>query len=345
MRRFQQLGEYWARLSARERRLAIIVVTLVVLAGALISARRALDRIQDLDQQIMMLEDGLVSSAQQIKVREAVEAEYQKVAWQHSSAWTEAEILDRLRNEIFRLAQNMPSPLNEEGIAEQVENESGYLIGRPQLGEGSLEEDEEGYREYRIRVRIQDEPFPNFVNYIERLQMSPQSLRIDALEMTRRVLDNHVTATLEITRIIVDRHETPWTKVAQGLDAWVNRGCQISRGPAVGAEADEAVVLEPAGPQGAAYLEVEVEAGASYELQFTAKAAGEAVVQVYDSGAGANLEGDLPLVSDGRFHRYYVRFTVGPSGRSTGIRVPLVMLKGPDTRVYLAGVSLRRRMT
>lgn len=344
MRRFRQFAEYWAQLSARERRLAIIVATLVVLAGVLISARRALDRIQDLDQQILLVEDGLVSSAQQIKVREAVEAEYQKVAWQHSSAWTEAEILDRLRNEIFRLAQNMPSPLNEEGIAEQVENESGYLIGRPQLGEGSLEQDEEGYREYRIRVRIQDEPFPNFVDYIERLQMSPQSLRIDALELTRRVLDNHVTASLDITRIIVNRRETPWSKVPQGLDAWVNRGCRITRGPAVGAEADEAVVLEPAGPQGAAYLELEVEAGATYEVQFIAKASGNAVVQVYDSSAGANLEGELPLENDGRFHSYRLRFTVAPSGPGAGLRLPFVMLKSADAQVCLAGVSIRKRV-
>jgi type II secretory pathway component PulM len=338
LRKFSNL---WSRLSERERRLAIGVGALVALAAVLWSVRGALDTLDTLDRQIALAEDSLVSNEQQIKLREAVEDAYAQVAWQHSSAWTAAEILDRLRNEIYRLSYVSPSPLNDQGIAELVENDSGQLIRRPELGEGSLEEEEEGYREYRIRVRIENEPFGNFVDYIERLQMSPQSLRIDGLDMIRNYFTDHISASLDISRIIVDRVEDTWEQVPQGIGQWVGLGCAIAAGAPMKPGEEAAVVITPAGPKGAAYLEIPVEGSGAYEVQFTARARGSAIVQAYDTRAGANLDGEITLRGDDEFHTYQVRLTLSGDGPAT-VRMPFFALDGSESRVIVGGVGLRK---
>ncbi|MFP4499619.1 MAG: hypothetical protein ACLFTT_01340 [Candidatus Hydrogenedentota bacterium] len=344
MKWLKKLSNYWTRLNRREQRLAIIVGALVALVLVLTALNSAMMRLEELNRQIVLLEDGIESSALQIKVREAVEEAYEEVAGQHSSTWTEAQILDRLRDEVYRLAQVQPSPLDEQGVPEQVENESGQLIGRPQLGEGSLEEREEGYREYKIRVRIENEPFPAFVDYLERLQMSPQSLRIDGLDLRRSILSNRVTASLDITRIIVDRHESEWKQVPYGPEAWMSHGCRVSEDRLLSGRSGSAALLEPAGPRGVAYLKMNLEPAATYDMRFIAMAEGPAQVVVYNEATGANLKGSLALEADGEFHAYEIRFTLPPAeDQKASVRAPLINLEDLGSRVILGDVAVLRR--
>ena len=343
MQWLRKFSDLWARLNERERRLAMIVGAVTVLAAVLWGIRGTLDTLDELDRQITLAEDSLVSNAQQMKVREAVEVAYDQVAWQHSSAWTAAEILDRLRNEIYRLTYVEPSPLNEQGVAEKVENDSGQFIRRPFLGEGSLEEEEEGYREYKIRVRIENERFKDFVDYLERLQMSPQSLRIDGLDMIRNYFTDKVTASIDISRIIVGRVDETWESVPQGAGQWVGLGCAVEPGPPLQGGGDQSVAISPAGPKGAAYLEIPVEGAGTYDVRFTARAQGNAVVQAYDTGAGANLEGEVPLRDDGEFHIYQLRFTLG-SGITQSVRIPFISMDGSQSKVLVGDVGLRRKV-
>ena len=200
----QRLGNIWQQLSEREQRLALITAVVVAIMISVTLYQRAVERLRQMDATIDRLEDELVSYAYQIAHRELVESRYASVAAQHSSAWTEAEIHDRLRQEIYRLARHMPPPLDDSGIPVNMPNEHGNLVEIPALGQGNLVEGGEGYREYRINLRIPPAPLENIIHFLERLQESPQSLRIDLLELNRAHDGNLVTANLDIARIVAD---------------------------------------------------------------------------------------------------------------------------------------------
>jgi len=337
-------GELWRKLSAREQRLAALILALAAVLVCVVALRRAWDRIEELDSAIMLMEDAIIESAHQISRREAVEAEYGEVAAQHSSAWSAAEILDRLRNEMYRLAYNVPSPLNEAGVADRVENDSGLLVNLPELGEGVLEDSEEGFREYRIGVRISNVPLHALINYLERLQASPQSLRVDALEMKRNFLDDKVTADIQITRIVVDRTEAPWTYFARQPEQWVNKGCQITAASHAALGSEGVVRVRASGPKGACYVPVTLEDGGAYELEFRAVAQGAATVRVYDERAGRNFEGEAQLSGDGGPHGYRIEFAVPAQAGPFTVRMPFLTLETPDSEVLLGGIAYRRKM-
>ena len=112
----QKLNKAWDGLSKREQRLALAVAMLVALFSVVTTVRVAVQRITDLNSTIHNLQQDIVNYHGQIAKKKSVEAQYEKVAKQHSSKWTEAEIHDRLRGEIYRLAQNEPPELDENGI-------------------------------------------------------------------------------------------------------------------------------------------------------------------------------------------------------------------------------------
>ena len=342
MKFLRRLGEYWNKLSSRERRLALIVLALAGMITCLMVVRRVHERILELDDSIMMLEDSLVESQYQVTRREAVEEEYRGVASQHSSAWSGAEILDRLRNEIYRLAHNIPSPLNANGVADQVENGSGLLVNLPELGEGVLNSNDKGFREYQISLKVSNVPITSFISYLERLQASPQSLRIDGLNMKRNVLDDRVTASIDLTRIIVDRVEATWTYFGQDVANWVNKGCQLENAvePVAGGKV---VHVKPAGPKGAAYVSVELDAGEVYELDVKATTKGKVSLRIFDEGTNSLLEGQAVLEPSSQLYDYRIRFTLpGDQGSKTSVRLPIVSLEAPDSEAYVSLLAYRK---
>lgn len=343
MKFLRQLGEYWTRLSGRERRLAVLVMGLAAALICLSLIRRAKERIDELDSSITMMEDSIVQAQYQIARRAAVEEEYGGVAAQHSSAWSEAEILDRLRNEVYRLAHNIPSPLNENGVADQVENGSGLLVNLPELGEGSLNANDKGFREYQISVQISDVSLPAMISYLERLQASPQSLRVDGLNLKRNLLNDRVTASIDLTRIVVDRTESPWNYAGIEASQWVNKGCRITDAmdPAPGGR--KAVQFQSAGPRGASYFAAELDAGEMYELQLEASARGKVSLRLFDESLNQMLDGSAVLTADGQPYNYRIRFVLaGEKGTKTNVRLPIISLDDPDCEVYVSSLAYRK---
>ncbi|HDP34967.1 MAG TPA: hypothetical protein ENN29_07645, partial [Candidatus Hydrogenedentes bacterium] len=204
----EKILQTWRNLSEREQRLAVLTVIAATLMIVFFTFRRAQDRIDDLDREIDILEEQLVSFTGHLGHRDFIEAQYAAIAAQHSSEWTEAEIHDRLRQEIYRLAKNDPPPLDERGIPIDVAARSGNLV-EISMGKGQMTEGGVGYREYRINLRIQPTYLNNIIEFLQRLHNSPQSLRIDALDLNRAPESDMVAASVDISRIVADGAPMP----------------------------------------------------------------------------------------------------------------------------------------
>lgn len=201
---WSQIAEAWARRTPREQGLAMAVFALTATLVVLLGVRSALTTIDRLDREIDRLQSDIVNYSYQIARRQAVEARFAQVAQQHSSAWSESEIRDRLRQEIYRLGNTVPPELDEKGIPVSTGGDGEVLVSIPELRGGQLEAGGEGFREYRLDFTVLPAPFLDMVTYIERLQQSPQSLRIDRIDMRRDPGRPEVSAEIGITRIVVD---------------------------------------------------------------------------------------------------------------------------------------------
>lgn len=330
----------WERMSTRERVLAGAVGLCVVVFVVTFAARTALTNISELDARIDGLQQRIIEYKFQIAQRQIVEAEYEKVAAQHSSEWTEAEISDRMSAEIRRLSLKFPPPLNAEGKPVVTQNEHGYLVDVPGLNEGVLTMGE-GYREYTTKVNLPPDNLGDVLTYLERLQNSPQSLRIDELELNRAPMGTPVTARITITRTVVDRdsamddvevHPEPVTETG----AWVAEGCTLSGkedGPAVTATADRDGAL--------IYHEVDLPAGAVYECQLVAATKGAAWLAMTDDEGDSMLEGAFSFLDDGEPQRYKVQFVApGRKGTRTRMRLPMITMVNAGEQVALRGFRL-----
>lgn len=196
-------SDAFRKMSAREQRLALAVAGLVALFAVFMTFRGARDQLRQLDAMIDIRQQDILNYTYLLALNQSVEEQFRKVAMQHSSAWSEAEIQDRLRQEIYRLAQNEPPALDENGIPVRTTGESGNLVV-PSLQPGNLLPGGEDYREFALKLQVMPVPFPSMLEFIERLQSSPQSLRIDGLDLMRSPLDTFVAADIDITRIIAE---------------------------------------------------------------------------------------------------------------------------------------------
>jgi hypothetical protein len=185
-------------LSAREKRLAVLTLLVLVGAGCVLLALQARDHVASLDRRIVQLEQELLNLTQQNAQRSAVEAAYLEVVATHSSEMTKAEIHDNLRREIFSLAKR-----TVKGKKGQPDRQVS-LVKIPTLREGMLREEGEGYREYQVQFRILGTTLPNVMQFLQRIETSSQILRIDGLDLGRPPESTRVHATLVITRTVLD---------------------------------------------------------------------------------------------------------------------------------------------
>lgn len=197
-----KVHKYWSRLSNREQVLLLGVIFCVVAFTLNLMYRSATNYLRELDNTIDRLQQDLINYTHQVALKQVVDAEYAQVAMQHSSKWTEAEIHDRLRQELYRLAQKYPPELDEDGIPMRTVTGTGALVEIPSLQQGVLRNVDENYREYTINLKIPYADFNNVVAFLQRLLSSPQSLRIDNLDLRRSPFDEKINAEMDITRII-----------------------------------------------------------------------------------------------------------------------------------------------
>lgn len=338
----QRLNDLFARLSVRERRLAIITVVVVALFVCVAGAQSALGYLSSLDARISQLEYQIQNSHQLLAQRSIIEAQYAAVASQHSSEWSEAEIYDRLRGEIYRLAQRVPPPLAEDGRPVEITNNSGDLVKIPSLRQGTLDEGGAGYREYSIPLRIPEALFADMVDYIERLQSSPQSLRIDALDLQRDPMNMKVAASILLTRTVVDKApdgaKGGGNREAKGMDIivsdWTGEGCKVSGG-------GTRLSAEATGERGKVYMERALPGGVSYELVLDLSSTGPARLAVA-SGNGEEFPGAGAIEAGaGGPRRYAVVFTAPASSGRAQLRVPYITLEEPGTVLQISRIVLR----
>jgi hypothetical protein len=358
-------GNIWSRLSQRERRLALLTGT--VICGFILFSivRGATASLREMDSEIGRLQDDIVNYANQMARREAVEEQYAKVAAQHSSAWSEPEIHDRLRQEIYRLAKRVPPALDARGIAVDSPDVADNLVEIPSLGKGEMAEGGAGYRQYRIPLRIPAVDIKPVIDFLERLQQSPQSLRVDKLELYRMPESDQVAASVVITRTIADgttagaggsvdekaadrdkgggstpERDAGTGRIPLSASDWVTKGCKVE-------------LVETAGTK--PYLEIRAEgtrAMAELDRRMSGDGAYEAILEISATGnaeLGIGMEQDkklfpdsVPLKGDGGKYRYQVQFGVPGDIAKGKVACPRLLLADKGTVVQIHNIILRK---
>jgi hypothetical protein len=341
----EQAGAAWSRLNRREQVLAGMVGAMVLLMACWSIVAGAAARLDLLAREVDQLQSQILNSKRQILMRKSVEERYASVAAQHSSAWDQYEVYERLRQEIFRLAQKVPPPLNADGVPERATSDTGELVRIPELRQGTMTDTEDGYREYKISFRIPEAELSDVFAFLERLQASPQSLRIDGLVFSRG-WDNTITSTtIDLTRIIVDGgnivapdsdvpEEQDLTPVDIAPERWVHEGGLLkASGGGVTLEAT------PADERATLYMEAALPAQRTAEVVLHLAATGRGMIGVAD-GEDMLFPGAERLPDDGKPHEIRFLVTVpGKAGEVVTVRLPYLTISGEGSRVEVLGVA------
>ena len=188
------------QLSARERRLFGITLSVIVLAALALGVRGAIGNLRELDDRIGQLEYELENLQQQYVQRGVVDSAYTRVVSENSSRLTEAEIHDFLRREIYALSQ-VEFPARDDKPARTMQ-----LVRIPTINEGELRQ-QDGHREYRVRIDIPVARLDFLLAFVGKVELSDQLLRIDRLDIGRTPGGQTVHASLDITRTVLDNPE------------------------------------------------------------------------------------------------------------------------------------------
>lgn len=349
------------KLSKSEKRLALMVVALLGAAVAMVATVRCWDVLDTLDATIESQQLALIEATKDAALAGPVEAAFETMAKQHSSQWTQEQIHDRLRVEIARLSlRDVP----QEGTPIPAVTQPGaLLVDIRSWPLGALDESGEGYRTYQINFRTEPTSIQNIAVFLERLQQSPQALRVDGLELTRQPLSTEVTAAFRVTRTVIGSAGAPRPKVAEADKGpknlarnadfamwneekaqafeWTASNASLVRERNFAAIGDTALAVNAQAPNAEFYQVQLLKSGATYDVQFNAKVSGAARMRIVDDGAGSPLQGDAPLTPGPTAYRYRYRFTVpGQGGTRVAMRVPAILLESPGTVLEINNVSL-----
>lgn len=350
---------FWATLNPREKFLALTTSGLALFFLVTLIGLRVSNRLDQLDSRIVQLEQELHNLTEQEALSLSAVEKFSEMASEHSSTWTAEEIRDRLLREIYRLALYKPHA-PEIDTADMVFGPRDYMVKIPELRRGELSE-RQGYREYQIELRLPPADLENILTFMERLQTSRQSLRIDAVTLSRGASGTKVDADFIITRIIVDTHGegaergdegSPPPLLANnlisnpGFEEWTDDGVATGWNAAgaillpanvfhtEGARCAKAA-LASTGTAAALYQEHALESGRTYRLALDVIAKTPVTVAI-DEGDGKQLDGvPAEIPGDGRPRRVELRFRA--NGRP--LRVPLIQWDG-EGDVYLDNVQL-----
>ncbi len=344
----QALTNIWGRMNPREQRLALIVAALAGCLLLLFLGQSAYTYLQELDRSIRQTQDNIINYTYQIARKQIVESQYAQVSKQHSSEWSEEEIQDRLRSELYRLAEKIPPPLDENGIPIKTTTESGKLVEIPQLHAGILAEGGEDYREYKLNFRIPAAKLSDMVSFIERLQTSPQTLRIDTLDFIRNPLNDYVRTNIDITRTVasgvVDAEEPEAADAViseevlpENLADWKCRGGNVSIAQEYATTEDGNVIKAVSGSENTQlYALRKLHSGKSYLLQADITATGDALLGVAYGTAKEHFPEPEKVRGDGRTYQYQLEFTLPEiKATTTSVRAPYILLQQPETEVYI----------
>jgi hypothetical protein len=349
-------------MSGRERRLAGGVGLAAIVGLVYVILIQALGYLGALDEKIRAIEEDLLDAGHNAARSETMDALFSEIAAQHSSDWTQEEVHDRLRQEIYRLAQQIPPPPGSTAPAGPA------LVQIPSLPQGRLEDSGAGYREYKIAFSIQPADIGSILQFLARLQQSPQVLRMDGLELTRLPETGILTAAIEVTRTVVDSPSTEPAQPAPSVGAgqggnlarnpsfeqwdapqgrfpeWNGHGVGLAQSDELASDGAACLSAHALSAAAAIYQRHELSAGATYDLTLDAAASGPATLGIMREGQNLVFEGARKLASSGSMYRYELSFTVPDDGPAAPILyVPYLTLEQPNSRVYLDNVVLGKR--
>ncbi len=347
------MSKLWTRLSTRERRLAVVVGVIVVAFCLYVAALPAIGYLGDLDTRIDDLEQEVLNLAVQAAQSYSVEVLYARLSSQHSTVLTEAEIQDGLQRELDRLSYRDPD----------VPDPAKKLLSITYRPEGQLTV-YKGYREYQTTFATQPSPIQAIAEFLRRLQESPQSLRIDALELRREnPSSRYIIANVTMSRIVVDRVEgqdveveiphavgnmldnpgfEEWDDVQGRFPGWESMNCVLSQVQEGATEGVAQLRAECQGPQGAVFQPRELVAGRRYRLSLHLTAAGPARLEVMNMTTGKPFEGGQALPQDGKtYFLTLAPFTVpGKPGEKVTLALPYIRLEAAGCVVHADNVTL-----
>jgi hypothetical protein len=316
----------WQRLSASERRLAGIVGVLAVLFALYAAALPALEYLRDLDYRIETREMEVLNMTRQAAQSYAVDTRYRRLAEQHSTSWTEAEIRDGVQRELDRLALRDPD-----------ESKSGRLVQISSRPSGSLM-NYSGYREYQTTFSTSPGDIRSLTEFLRRIQESPQALRIDRLDLRRPdPRQDDVVAEFQVTRVVVDRGAEEGLEdlsPAPVVGGWTGVDCALE-------PLDGGIVKASATEAGALLYQVhELVAGKKLRLSVEVGADGTARLGVLNLKTGKPTGAEAP-VAVGEPRAYAAEFVIpGTAGEKVALGIPCVVIEAEGTTVTAARVTL-----
>lgn len=334
-----QIHNFWKQFSTREKRLILGVVVVCVLFAMNVIYRSTMGYINELENTMERLQQDLINYTHQLTLKQSVETEYAQVARQHSSKWTEAEIHDRLRQELYRLAQKYPPELNEEGIPIKTITSTGALVEIPSLQQGILRTTGKNYREYTLNVKLPPTDFTSMIMFLQRLQSSPQSLRIDNIDLRRHPLEEKVSADMDITRIITagmtSEGITSSTVTNLSFDP-VDWNCT---GGTLTAQKDpqksDFLVAESTHQTMEVSFVRSFHPGEKWILEIDLSTRAEAYLML-SSPDNVVFEGKETLKNDGKIYRYRLSMALPESKQERlRIRIPHIIVQGNGSKVFI----------
>ena len=348
----ERASTFAEKLSERERRLAGAALMLVPLFVFLSLGKAAYSHVQRLDERIEQLSQTIIEYNQNIAQTKSVNDQFKTIAAQHSSSWTEAQIQDRLKMELLRLAEKLPPPLKEDGTPAATQNIAfGKLVQTPQLSKGELRDSGEGYKEYHLSVNVPSTEFYDLISYMERLQDSPQMLRIQSMLISRTATETKAKLDLDIVRTVVIGSIKVPEQVSTVIDtppiewelaAWKAGNCAtaLAKTPLAGAPKTLEALAEA--PNASVYLEQAVTAGVTYNFAVDIQSDGPGRLGIQAAGADTPFAGEQMLPANGKAYRYHLQFTApGEAGSQVSLRLPMVTLESGGAKVLVENVLLQ----
>jgi len=285
------------------------------------------------------LQQDLINYTHQLTLKQSVETEYAQVARQHSSKWTEAEIHDRLRQELYRLAQKYPPELNEEGIPIKTLTSTGALVEIPSLQQGILRTTDKNYREYTLNVKLPPTDFTSMIMFLQRLQSSPQSLRIDNMDLRRHPLEEKVSADMDITRIITagmpleGLQSSTVTNLSFDPVDWNCTGGTLTtqKDP----QKSDFLVAESSNQTMEISFVRSFRPGEKWILEIDLSTRAEAYLML-SSPDNVVFEGKETLKNDGKIYRYRLSMSLPDSKQERlRIRIPHIIVQGNGSKIFI----------
>lgn len=352
--------DYWKSLSERERKLVIITSCLSALLFCAWAGLRATNTLNDLNSNIVRLEQELENLTQQQALGASVQSAFQEVESAHSSDWTEQQISDRLRREIYRLALKKPYSPDQSVATASVSSQTAYMVRIPVLREGTLTEFDDGYREYQVPIQIPKTTLRRLLQFIERIQKSPQMLRVDSLQIARPPTGTSIKVTMDVTRTVVNAtpglapvRATPvvnladnpgfeeWDEEQELFMGWQTPGCTVAQTSLNATEGTSSLTARSAGESSTVFQRHLLESGRPYMLSLDIASTSPATLSVV-LGDKTQLGEPYVLEPTGDAKRYTIRFVPpGDPGTKQRMLAPYIALGSTKGDVYVDNVDLK----